>query len=457
MFENLTDKITDVFNKLKGKGIIDENSLNEALREIRIALLESDVSIKVAKDFIERVKQKALGKEVIKSVSPSQMVVKIVNDELTSLLGSESYEINLKSKPPAIMLMVGLQGSGKTTTSAKLAKWIEKNKNKKVLMASLDIYRPAAQEQLLTLGADNTIAVLPKQDKKKPLEIAKIAKKHAEDNDFDVLILDSAGRNHVDKKMMLEIQEISKFSSFTEIFFISDSLTGQDAVNTATSFSEKVDLTGIILTRLDGDGRGGAALSMKETINKPIKFIGVGEKIDDFEVFHPDRIANRILGMGDVVSLVEKASEQIDKEDAEKLQKKILKGKFSLADYSKQLDQLTNMGGIQGFLKYLPGMSGLKEKVEQSMENSDIFKKQKAIISSMTKKEKNFPDIVKASRKIRISKGSGTSVQDINKLLKQFKKMSQMMKKMGKNKNLENMMSSGQMGDLQSLLNKNKF
>ena len=457
MFENLTDKITNVFNKLKGKGIIDENSLNEALREIRIALLESDVSIKVAKDFIERVKQKALGKEVIKSVSPSQMVVKIVNDELTSLLGSESYEINLKSKPPAIMLMVGLQGSGKTTTSAKLAKWIEKNKNKKVLMASLDIYRPAAQEQLLTLGADNTIAVLPKQDKKKPLDIAKIAKKHAEDNDFDVLILDSAGRNHVDKKMMLEIQEISKFSSFTEIFFISDSLTGQDAVNTATSFSEKVDLTGIILTRLDGDGRGGAALSMKETINRPIKFIGVGEKIDDFEVFHPDRIANRILGMGDVVSLVEKASEQIDKEDAEKLQKKILKGKFSLADYSKQLDQLTNMGGVQGFLKYLPGMSGLKEKVEQSMENSDIFKKQKAIISSMTKKEKNFPDIVKASRKIRISKGSGTSVQDINKLLKQFKKMSQMMKKMGKNKNLENMMSSGQMGDLQSLLNKNKF
>ena len=457
MFENLTDKITNVFNKLKGKGIIDENSLNEALREIRIALLESDVSIKVAKDFIERVKQKALGKEVIKSVSPSQMVVKIVNDELTSLLGSESYEINLKSKPPAIMLMVGLQGSGKTTTSAKLAKWIEKNKNKKVLMASLDIYRPAAQEQLLTLGADNTIAVLPKQDKKKPLDIAKIAKKHAEDNDFDVLILDSAGRNHVDKKMMLEIQEISKFSSFTEIFFISDSLTGQDAVNTATSFSEKVDLTGIILTRLDGDGRGGAALSMKETINKPIKFIGVGEKIDDFEVFHPDRIANRILGMGDVVSLVQKASEQIDKEDAEKLQKKILKGKFSLVDYSKQLDQLTNMGGVQGFLKYLPGMSGLKEKVEQSMENSDIFKKQKAIISSMTKKEKNFPDIVKASRKIRISKGSGTSVQDINKLLKQFKKMSQMMKKMGKNKNLENMMSSGQMGDLQSLLNKNKF
>ena len=457
MFENLTDKITNVFNKLKGKGIIDQTSLNDALREIRIALLESDVSIKVAKDFIERVKTKALGKEIIKSISPSQMVVKIVNDELTDLLGSESYDVNLKSKPPAIILMVGLQGSGKTTSSAKLAKWIEKNKNKKVLMASLDIYRPAAQEQLVTLGNDNQIAVLPKQDKKKPLDIAKIAKKEAVDKDFDVLILDSAGRNHIDQKMMSEIKDISTFSKFTEIFFVSDSLTGQDAVNTAASFSEKVDLTGIILTRLDGDGRGGAALSMKETINKPIKFIGVGEKIEDFEVFHPERIANRILGMGDVVSLVEKASEQIDKEDAEKLQKKILKGRFSLSDYSKQLDQLTNMGGIQGFLKYLPGMSGLKEKVEQSMENNDIFIKQKAIISSMTKKEKNFPDIVKASRKIRISKGSGTSVQDINKLLKQFKKMSQMMKKMGKNKNLENMMSSGQMGDLQSLLNKNKF
>lgn len=457
MFENLTEKITGIFDKLKGKGIIDETSLSEALREIRIALLESDVSIQVAKDFIEKVRTKALGKEIVKSVSPSQMVVKIVNDELTDLLGSESYEVNLKSKPPAIILMVGLQGSGKTTTSAKLAKWIEKNKSKKVLMASLDIYRPAAQEQLLTLGENNKIAVLPKQDKKKPLDIAKIAKKEAEDKDFDVLILDSAGRNHIDKKMMSEIKDISNFSKFTEIFFVSDSLTGQDAVNTAASFSEKIDLTGIILTRLDGDGRGGAALSMKETINKPIKFIGVGEKIDDFEVFHPDRIANRILGMGDVVSLVEKASEQIDKEDAEKLQKKILKGRFSLTDYSKQLDQLTNMGGIQGFLKYLPGMSGLKEKVEQSIENSDIFKKQKAIISSMTKKEKSFPDIVKASRKIRISKGSGTSVQDVNKLLKQFKKMSQMMKKMGKNKNFENMMSSGQMGDLQSLLNKNKF
>jgi len=457
MFENLTEKITSAFNKLKGKGLIDEASLSDALREIRIALLESDVSISVAKDFINRVREKSLGKEVIKSISPGQMVIKIVNDELTELLGSESYEVNLKSKPPALVLMVGLQGSGKTTSSAKLANWIEKNKSKKVMMASLDIYRPAAQEQLITLGNQNGIHVLPKQDNKKPLEILKLAKKEAEKNDFDVLILDSAGRNHIDEKMMKEIKEISKFTNFTEVLFVSDSLTGQDAVNTAQSFSEKLDLTGIILTRLDGDGRGGAALSMKETINKPIKFIGIGEKLDDFEVFHPDRIANRILGMGDVVTLVEKASEQIDKDEAEKLQKKILKGRFSLVDYAKQLDQLTKMGGIQGFLKYLPGMTGLKEKVEQSVENNDIFKKQKAIISSMTKKEKSYPDIVKASRKLRISKGSGTSVQDINKLLKQFKKMSQMMKKMGKNKNFENIMSSGQLGDIQSLMNKNKL
>ena len=457
MFESLTEKITSAFNKLKGKGLIDEASLSDALREIRIALLESDVSITVAKDFINRVREKSLGKEVVKSISPGQMVIKIVNDELTELLGSESYEVNLKSKPPALVLMVGLQGSGKTTSSAKLANWIEKNKSKKVMMASLDIYRPAAQEQLITLGNQNGIHVLPKQDNKKPLEILKLAKKEAEKNDFDVLILDSAGRNHVDEKMMKEIKEISKFTNFTEILFVSDSLTGQDAVNTAQSFSEKLDLTGIILTRLDGDGRGGAALSMKETIKKPIKFIGIGEKLDDFEVFHPDRIANRILGMGDVVTLVEKASEQIDKDEAEKLQKKILKGRFSLVDYAKQLDQLTKMGGIQGFLKYLPGMTGLKEKVEQSVENNDIFKKQKAIISSMTKKEKSYPDIVKASRKLRISKGSGTSVQDINKLLKQFKKMSQMMKKMGKNKNFENMMSSGQLDDIQSLINRNKL
>ena len=325
------------------------------------------------------------------------------------------------------------------------------------MMASIDIYRPAAQEQLITLGNDNNILTLPKQTKKTAIQIAKIAFEEAKSNSVEVLIIDSAGRNHVDKKMMNEISQISKEFKFTEILLVSDSMTGQDAVNTAKSFSEKINLTGLVLTRIDGDSRGGAALSMKYTTNKPIKFIGIGEKINDLEIFHPDRIASRILGMGDVVSLVEKAAKEFDKEDAEKLQKKMLKGRFSLTDYSKQLDQISNMGGIKGFLKYLPGLSGIKDKVEESMEKNDIFKKQRAIISSMTKKEKNFPDIIKASRKLRISKGSGTNVQDVNKLLKQFKKMSQMMKKMGKDKNLENMMKSGQINDIQSLMDKNKL
>ena len=456
MFENLTDKITGIFDKLKGKAIIDDSSLNDVMREIRIALLESDVSISVAKDFIDKVKSNALGQEVIKSVSPSQMIIKIVNDELVSLLGSQNDFLNLKGKSPSLILMVGLQGSGKTTTSAKLARWIIKQNNKKVMMASLDIYRPAAQEQLITLGNDNNISTLGIQKNKSPLEISKIALQEAKKSDADILILDSAGRNHIDKKMMKEIKDISESHPFSEILLVSDSMTGQDAVNTAKSFSEQLNLTGIILTRIDGDSRGGAALSMKYITEKPIKFMGVGEKIDDFETFHPDRIANRILGMGDVVSLVEKASEEIDEEEAKKMQKKILKGRFTLLDYSKQLDQLTKMGGIQSVMKYLPGMSGLKEKVEESMQKNDIFKKQRAIINSMTPKERSFPDIIKASRKIRISSGSGTHVQDINKLLKQFKKMSQMMKKMGKSKDMQNMMNTGQFDDLQGLMNKNK-
>ena len=457
MFENLTEKISGAFNKLKSKGIVDESSLNEALREIRVALLESDVSISIAKEFIEQVRNKAIGQDVIKSVTPAQMVIKIVNDELTRLLGSENSELKVDGKSPVLILMVGLQGSGKTTSSAKIAKWIEINAKKKVMMASIDIYRPAAQEQLITLGNENNILTLPKQTKKTAIQIAKIAFEEAKSNSVEVLIVDSAGRNHVDKKMMNEISQISKEFKFTEILLVSDSMTGQDAVNTAKSFSEKINLTGLVLTRIDGDSRGGAALSMKYTTNKPIKFIGIGEKINDLEIFHPDRIASRILGMGDVVSLVEKAAKEFDKEDAEKLQKKMLKGRFSLTDYSKQLDQISNMGGIKGFLKYLPGLSGIKDKVEESMEKNDIFKKQRAIISSMTKKEKNFPDIIKASRKLRISKGSGTNVQDVNKLLKQFKKMSQMMKKMGKDKNLENMMKSGQINDIQSLMDKNKL
>ncbi len=456
MFENLTKKISNIFDKIKRSGVIEDSTLQNVMREIRVALLESDVSLSVAKDFIENVKSKAIGQEVIKSISPDQMIIKIVNDQLTELLGSENDSLKLNAKTPVLFLMVGLQGSGKTTTSAKLARWITKNNNKKIMMASLDIYRPAAQEQLIKLGADNDIATLELQENRSPLQIAQIAFEAAKKSNFDILILDSAGRNHIDTKMMNEVKEISKKFNFSEILLVSDSMTGQDAVNTAKNFSEQVNLTGVILTRIDGDSRGGAALSMRQVTQKPIKFMGTGEKIDDIEIFHPDRIANRILGMGDVVTLVEKASEEIDEQEAKQMQQKFLKGRFTLLDYSKQLDQLTKMGGIQSVLKYLPGLSGLKEKMEEKMENNDVFKKQKAIINSMTPRERIHPDLVKASRKIRISKGSGTNVQDINKLLKQFKKMSQMMKKMGKNKNMDSIMNSGQFGDIQSLINKNK-
>ena len=457
MFQSLTEKISGIFDKLKGKGFINDETLDSVMREIRVALLESDVSISVAKDFIENVKTKARGQEVIKSVSPAQMVIKIVNDELTEILGAENSDINLNSKIPNLILMVGLQGSGKTTSTAKLAKWITSNKNKKVMMASLDIYRPAAQEQLISLGKTNNIETLEAQIKMKPIEIAKISIEKAKKNSFDVLILDSAGRNQVDKEMMNEIKDISKKFKFNETLLVSDSMTGQDAVNTAKAFSDSVDLSGIILTRIDGDSRGGAALSMKQITSKPIKFLGSGEKVDDFESFHPDRIANRILGMGDVVTLVEKAAKEVDEQEAKELQKKFLKGRFTLSDYYKQLEQLTKMGGFEGIIKYLPGMSGLKEKVEKSLQNEDIFKKQKAIITSMTKKERIFPDIVKASRKNRISKGSGSSVQDINKLLKQFKKMSQMMKKMGNDRNMQNMMKTGQFNNLDKMIDTNKF
>lgn len=455
MFANLTDKITSAFDKLKGQGVITDNTLDSAMREIRVALLESDVSLSVAKEFIENVRSKAKGQEVFKSVSPAQMVIKIVNDELTNLLGSDASDLNFNAKSPVLFLVVGLQGSGKTTSTGKLANWINKNKNKKVMMASLDIYRPAAQEQLISIGQKNKIKTLDLQSNKKPLDIAKIALNEAKKSEVDVLILDSAGRNQIDNKMMKEIEDISNSLNFSEILLVSDSMTGQDAVNTAKTFSEKINLTGIILTRIDGDSRGGAALSMKYVTKQPIKFLGSGEKIEDLELFYPDRIANRILGMGDVVTLVEKAAKEVDQEEAKKLQEKFLKGKFSLIDYSKQLDQLTKMGGIESMLKYLPGMSGLKDKVEKSIQNEDIFKKQKAMIGSMTKRERYFPDIIKASRKKRISNGSGTSIQDINKLLKQFKKMSQMVKKMGKDRNIQNMMKSGKFNNIEGLINKN--
>ena len=452
MFDSLSDKITQAFKKLTGKGTINESSLNDALREIRIAFLEADVALSATKTFIESIKSKALGKTVLNSVSPGQMVIKIVNDELIRFLGSDNYEINLKSKPPVVILMAGLQGSGKTTTSAKLANRLINKQKKTVLMASLDVYRPAAQEQLQTLGNQNKIETLEIIKNQSPLEIALRAKDKAEKENFDILILDSAGRNHIDKKMMDEIVNVSKKVSISQILLVVDSMAGQDAANIAKSFSQKLDLSGIILTRVDGDSRGGAALSMKTITDKPILYMGVGEKIEEFEEFHPDRIASRILGMGDVVSLVEKASEEIDEKEAETLQKKLIRGKFTLTDYAKQLDQITKMGGIQSLLKYLPGMDKLKNNVDSSIDKSKLIESQKAMISSMTKKEKNFPDIIKASRKIRIAKGSGTTVQELNKLLKQFKKMSQMMKKFGKNKNMESIMNSSQFKNFNTLM-----
>ncbi len=457
MFESLGEKLSSAFKKLKGKGVITETTLNDAMREIRIALLEADVALEVSKSFIQLVKEKALGKEVLKSVDPAQMVVKIVNDELIEILGSENYELNLKSKPPAILLLAGLQGSGKTTSAAKLAKRITKTSNKKVLMASLDVYRPAAQEQLEVLGNQNQIQTLEIIKNQKPLEIAERAVNYAKSEFFDVLILDSAGRNQVDDKMMKEIVTISKKIKTTERLLVVDSMAGQDAVNTAKHFNTALDLTGILLTRVDGDSRGGAALSMKSVAKCPIKFIGVGEKVEDLEEFHPDRIAKRILGMGDVVTLVEKAHEEINEKEAEDLQKRFLKGKFTLNDYSKQLSQISKMGGISGLLKYLPGLNEIKNKIEESNEHNEIINIQNSIISSMTKKERIYPELIKASRKKRISLGSGRSVQEINKLLKQFKKMSQMVKKVGKNKQLESMLKSGDQNNIQSMLTNNKF
>ena len=457
MFESLGEKLSSAFKKLKGKGVITETTLNEAMREIRIALLEADVALEVSKSFIHLVKEKALGKEVLKSIDPAQMVVKIVNDELVEILGSENYELNLKSKPPATLLLAGLQGSGKTTSAAKLAKRITKTLNKKVLMASLDVYRPAAQEQLEILGNQNQIQTLGIIKNQKPLEIAERAVNFAKSEFFDVLILDSAGRNQVDDKMMKEIVTISKKIKTTERLLVVDSMAGQDAVNTAKHFNTSLDLTGIILTRVDGDSRGGAALSMKSVAECPIKFIGVGEKVEDLEEFHPDRIANRILGMGDVVTLVEKAHEEINEKEAEDLQKRFLKGKFTLNDYSKQLNQISKMGGISGLLKYLPGLNEIKSKIEESNEHNEIINIQNSIISSMTKKERIYPELIKASRKKRISSGSGRSIQEINKLLKQFKKMSQMVKKVGKNKQLESILKSGDQNNIQSMLTNNKF
>ena len=434
MFENLTNKLESIFNKLKKAPSLNEVQVETGLKEIREALLAADVALPVVKKFIEDIKPKAVGQEIVKSTSPGQMLVKIVYDELVKILGEKNEEINLKAVPPVSILLVGLQGSGKTTTAVKLAKNIEKNFKKKILLASLDIYRPAAQDRLKILCEKNNLSVLPIIKDQLPVDIAKRANNAAKLNGSDIIIFDTAGRTQIDLNMMSEIKNIKAESKPVETILVADSLTGQIAVKLASEFDKAVELTSIILTRVDGDGRGGAALSMKQTIGKPIKFIGVGEKVEDLEAFHPDRLANRILGMGDVVSLVEKASQDLDEEKIKEAEENLKKGKFTFDDYLMQIRQMKKMGGMEGVLSLLPGVGKAKEQMKNANVDEKLLSSNEAIILSMTKKERQNPDIISGSRRKRISLGSGTDVQTINRLLKQFKMMSKMMKKMSKGK-----------------------
>ena len=432
MFENLTNKFEEIFNSLRKAPSLNETQVEEGLRKMRQALLEADVALPVAKKLIENIKPRAIGQEIIRSTTPGQMIIKIVFDEIVKILGDTKSELNLNTVPPACFMLVGLQGSGKTTTAAKLAKYIEKNNNKKSLLVSLDVYRPAAQEQLNILGEKNQIQTLPIVKDQLPNDIVKRALNAANLNGADVIIFDTAGRTQVDLTMMTELKEIKSLANPIETILVADSLTGQVAVNVALEFKKAVDLTGIILTRLDGDGRGGAALSMKFATNAPIKFIGTGEKIEKLDIFYPDRIANRILGMGDIVSLVEKASEDSDREDLKKTEENLKSGSFSMEDYLAQLRQMKKMGGMEGVLSMLPGVSKIKKQMDNANIDKNIIKINEAIILSMTKQERINPKIINTSRKKRISSGSGADSATINKLLKQFKMMSNMMKKMSK-------------------------
>ena len=445
MFDNLTNKLEKIFSKLKNAPSLNEEQVDSGLEAIRKALLEADVALPVAKEFIASIKPKAIGQDIIRSTSPGQMIVKIVYDELVKILGEKNEELKLKSTPPVSLLLVGLQGSGKTTSAAKLARLIEKNFKKKVMLVSLDVYRPAAQEQLKTLADANNILNLPIVEKQQPIDITKRALNAANLNGSDVIIFDTAGRTQIDLPMMSEIKQVKDIINPTETILVADSLTGQIAVNVAKEFDIAVSLSSIILTRIDGDGRGGAALSMKHVTGKPIKYIGVGEKITDLELFHPDRIANRILGMGDVVSLVEKASQDLGEEKIKKAEEELKKGIFTMNSYLSQLRQMKKMGGMEGVMSMLPGVSKIKEKMENSSIDENMLKENEAIILSMTRKEKDDPKIISGSRRKRISKGSGTDVSKINKLLKQFRMMSDMMKKMSKGKKIPSGMIPNEM------------
>ncbi len=429
MFDTLNTKFEKIVQSIRGKAVISETDLEVTLREIRIALLEADVSLVVVKEFINSIKSNILGKEILKSVKPDQMIIKLVQDELVKILGSENKSLNLSSSQLTKILFCGLQGSGKTTSIAKLSYLLKKSSKKKILLASADIYRPAAQEQLKVL-AEETGSDFFNHNLSSASKIVDDSIDYAQKNLFDILILDTAGRQVVDKKLMSELIEIENKFKPDETLLVADALTGQDAANVAKSFSDAINITGSILTRIDGDSRGGAALSIKSITNSPIKFIGLGEKVENFEPFHPERIAQRILGMGDIVSLVEKAAENIDKEEMEDMAKKIAKGKFDLEDFANQLKQMGKMGGVSGLLSMMPGVSKAQKLMAENKISNSMIDKQIAIISSMTKKERADPDIIKASRKIRISKGSGTKVQDVNRLLKQFLQSQKMMKRM---------------------------
>jgi len=429
MFESLSDRLSGVFDKLRGRGALSEDDVRGAMREVRVALLEADVALPVARDFVDKITERAVGQEVIRSVTPGQMVVKIVNDALVEMLGSETAELNLDVNPPAVVMMVGLQGSGKTTTTAKLAKRLSERERKRVLMASLDVARPAAQEQIAVLGRQANVDTLPIVPGQTPVQITERALQSARLQGYDVLLLDTAGRLHVDDMLMAEMKAVAAASRPVETLLVVDSLTGQDAVNVAKGFAGEVDLSGVILTRMDGDARGGAALSMRAVTGKPIKFAGTGEAIDALEAFHPSRVAGRILGMGDVVSLVERAAETVKIEDAEKLARKMEKGKFDLDDLRLQISQMQRMGGLGALANMLPGMKGMKGAANV---DEKALTRLEAMMSSMTAKERAKPDIINAKRKIRIAKGSGTTVQEVNKLLKMHLEMSNAMKRLKK-------------------------
>jgi len=429
MFDSLSDRLAGVFDKLRGRGALSEDDVRSAMREVRVALLEADVALPVARDFVDKVTERAVGVEVIRSVTPGQMVVKIVNDALVEMLGSEASELHLDVNPPAVIMMVGLQGSGKTTTTAKLAKRLAERDRKKVLMASLDVARPAAQEQLAVLGRQANVDTLPIVAGQPPVEIAKRALQSAKLQAYDVLLLDTAGRLHVDDALMGEMKAVAAASSPVETLLVVDSLTGQDAVNVAKGFAGEVDLSGVILTRMDGDARGGAALSMRAVTGKPIKFAGVGEGLEALEAFHPSRVAGRILGMGDVVSLVERAAETVKMEDAEKLARKMEKGKFDLDDLRLQISQMQRMGGLGALAGMMPGMKGL---AKPGQIDDKALVRLEAMMSSMTAKERAKPELINAKRKIRVAKGSGTTVQEVNKLLKMHQEMANAMKRLKK-------------------------